>query len=291
VSRAAHQPRELRRWPFLGRTAVATGLLTPDQLRSSAWRRLCQGVYVHASVPVTHAVRTVGASLLLPEAVVTGRSAAVLWGVDLATASDDVELTLPSTGHPRRLAGVTVRRALVPTEHRARRLDVPVTTAAATAVRLAGLLDGDEAVIAVDRILATRAADLAEVRRLAADARGRGSVRARRVCQMADGLAESPQETRVRLLMARGGLPPPVAQYRVHDPRGSFVARVDFGWPQRRVAVEYDGLWHAEDEQFAKDRRRLNRLREVGWTVVFVTAADLRDPDRLVARIAAALAI
>jgi G:T-mismatch repair DNA endonuclease (very short patch repair protein) len=109
------------------------------------------------------------------------------------------------------------------------------------------------------------------------------------VAALADGRAESPQETRVRLLVGRSDLPVPVAQYRVFDERG-FVARVDFAWPDRRVAVEYDGLWHAEAGQFARDRQRLNRLQEAGWRVVFVTAADLRDPDRLVARIRAALA-
>ncbi len=55
------------------------------------------------------------------------------------------------------------------------------------------------------------------------------------------------------------------------------------------MAVEYDGLWHAEDKQFAKDRRRLNKLRAAGWTVVFVTAADLLRPEELIAQIAAAL--
>jgi very-short-patch-repair endonuclease len=70
---------------------------------------------------------------------------------------------------------------------------------------------------------------------------------------------------------------------------GFFVARVDFAWPERKVALEYDGLWHAEPGQFARDRRRLNRLREAGWTVVFVTAEDLRSPRALVDRVARAL--
>ena len=83
-------------------------------------------------------------------------------------------------------------------------------------------------------------------------------------------------------------MPDPVAQFEVMDGR-RLVARVDFAWPERKVALEYDGLWHAEEAQFAKDRDRLNRLREAGWQVVFVTAADLRRPHRLLARVAAAL--
>ena len=92
------------------------------------------------------------------------------------------------------------------------------------------------------------------------------------------------------VLVGRSDLPPPVAQYRVHDQRG-LVARVDFAWPEHRVALEYDGLWHGGRDQFFRDRERLNRLREAGWQVVFVTAVDLRDPVRLISRIAAALAV
>jgi very-short-patch-repair endonuclease len=64
---------------------------------------------------------------------------------------------------------------------------------------------------------------------------------------------------------------------------------VDFGWPEHKIALEYDGVWHGEAQQVGKDRRRLNRLTEAGWTVIFVTAADLRDPVALIARIGAGL--
>jgi len=93
----------------------------------------------------------------------------------------------------------------------------------------------------------------------------------------------------VRLLIGRSGLPAPIAQYRVFD-RDGFVARVDFAWPERRLALEYDGLWHGGAGHFIRDRERLDRLREAGWQVAFVTAADLRDPDRPLVRIAVALA-
>jgi very-short-patch-repair endonuclease len=92
------------------------------------------------------------------------------------------------------------------------------------------------------------------------------------------------------LLIGRSNLPAPVAQYRVRH-EGRVIGRVDFAWPDLKVALEYDGLWHAEDGQFASDRERLNLLREAGWHVVFVTAADMYRPDRVIARIAAALAM
>ena len=290
VSRPAAQPACLLGSPFRGTEAVARGLLSPDQLRSSAWRRLFRDVYLHRDVGVTHEVRAVAAAaLVLPGAVVTGRSAAVLWGVDLAGEDDDVELTLPPERHPVRATGLTVHRARLAGPDVLRRCGVPTTTPEATALDLAGRLEGDHAVVAVDRVLSTGLVDLVPLRARAAQATGRGSARARAVCALADERSESPQETRLRLLVVRSGLPAPVPQFSVRVD-GRFVARVDLAWPDQRVAVEYDGRWHAEPGQFARDRQRLNRLQAAGWRVVFVTAEDLHRPHELLARIEQALA-
>jgi hypothetical protein len=289
VSRPPAQPPSLLGEPFRGTDAVAGGLLTADQLRSSAWRRLFRDVYVHRDVPVTHQLRAVAAAaLVLPGAVVSGRSAAVLWGVDLAGTDAEVELTLPPGRHPVRTGGLRVRRAQLAADDVVRRRGVPVTTPEATALDLAACLEGDDAVVAVDRLLATGLVDLAPLRARAARGTGRGCARARAVCALADERAESPQETRVRLLVVRAGLPAPVPQFTVRVDR-RFVARVDLAWPGLRVAVEYDGRWHAEPGQFARDRRRLNALQAAGWRVVFVTAEDLHRPDELLARIVEAL--
>jgi hypothetical protein len=264
-------------------------MLTHRRLRGATWRRVLNDVYVHRDVPSSHELVIRAAILLLPSAVVTGCSAAVLWGAPLATADDDVEVTLPPGSHMVRLAGVRTRRALLDPAQVERRRGLRVTSPEATALRLAAVLPRERAVMAVDQLIATGVVDLGPIRALAARARGPGAARARVVSALADGLAGSPQETRLRLLIGRSRLPTPVAQYRVLDgPR--FVARVDFAWPDRKVAVEYDGLWHAEDGQFARDRQRLNGLREAGWQVVFVTAADLHRPDRVIAMIERALA-
>jgi very-short-patch-repair endonuclease len=67
-------------------------------------------------------------------------------------------------------------------------------------------------------------------------------------------------------VLVRAGLPSPVAQFRVFDEEG-FVARVDFAYPELRIAIEYDGLGHGERRAFLSDRRRLNRLVAAGWIV------------------------
>jgi very-short-patch-repair endonuclease len=268
--------------------AVAGGLLTPRQLRHRTWRRLFPDVYVHGDVPVTHALRARAAVVLRPDAVVTGASAAVLWDVELAGPDDDVEITLPSGSHPVRVSGLRVRREHLPDDWLCRRTGVRTTTPVATTVSVARHLPLDDAVVVIDQMVASGKVDLEPVRAAACRLTGRGCRRLRKASALADGLAESPQETRLRLLIVRSSLPVPVAQFRIRTGR-VFVAKVDFGWPDRRLAVEYDGLWHAEPGQFGKDRTRLNQIHAAGWRVFFVTAADLHRPADLLARLAAAL--
>jgi very-short-patch-repair endonuclease len=68
-----------------------------------------------------------------------------------------------------------------------------------------------------------------------------------------------------------------LSQYKVFGPYG-LIARVDLAWPEYKIAVEYDGLWHVGSaQQMDRDRRRLNQLVAEGWIVLHVTAARMRD--------------
>jgi G:T-mismatch repair DNA endonuclease (very short patch repair protein) len=288
----AQRPDVLRNRVFRGSWAVRRGLLTHDQLRGRAWRRLRRDVYADAHLPLDHRLLAHGVSLIAPTgAIFAGLSALVLsGGAEFATADDAVEVALPAGQRWRPGDGVRVSVAssggdVVVDRHGLSRTG-PVRTAV-DLVRRHGVEDG---VVLLDRLVQAGLADLAAVRAAVAELPScRGSRVARDVTRLADGLAQSPQETRLRLLLHRAGLPAPVAQFRIFDADG-FVARVDFAYPALRLAIEYDGLWHAETGQFAKDRQRLNRLSAAGWRVIFVTAADLRHPERLIARLAAELA-
>jgi len=291
VPPTAHRPDALRGRVFRGTWAVERGLLTRGQLRSSAWRRLRADIYADVTEPDTHRLHARGVCLAMPPgAALGGRTAAVLHGLpDVAGPSDPVEVVVPPgvRWHPQ--PGITVRSAPLSGAVLRRGSWLRWTSGVRTAVDLARREPPVEAVVLLDRLAQRGVAELAEVRAaVAALPRCRGSARARAAVAAADGLAESPQETRVRLLLLAGGLPAPVAQYtvRVAD---RFVARVDFAWPEHRLALEYDGLWHGEPGQFARDRERLNRLTAAGWRVVFVTAADLRRPELLLARVSSAL--
>lgn len=289
---AARRPPALRGQVFRARDAIDRGLLTRDALRSSAWRRLYRGVYADARLAEGPLLMIAGATLLAPAtAAFTGRTAAYLLGAEeLLDLGAPVELAVPPAERFGPVAGLRIRQASLPRSHVRRARGYRCTTAVRTALDLARHEPLDEAVPAID-VLLHRGLLLQEELEQAAAAlpRGRGSRRAPRAVALADGRAESPPESRLRLLLVAAGLPA-VPQYRVLGPDGSFLARVDLGYPDRRVAVEYDGVWHADADQLRRDRRRLNRLVAAGWVVLHLTASDLRQPEDIVRRVQQVLA-
>ena len=83
-------------------------------------------------------------------------------------------------------------------------------------------------------------------------------------------------ESEARLAMLDTGLPRPVLQYEILDGNGE-LRRVDFAWPEERVAVEYDGMdWHSGPEAMRHDRRRQAALQDVGWIVIAIVFEDVR---------------
>jgi very-short-patch-repair endonuclease len=286
------RPAELCGQVFLASDALASGALTAKQLRSGHWRRLFRGVYADPRLPVDHGLFCRGAMLVLPAgSALAGRSAACLWGARYAVdRPDPVEACVPLDSGGRNRRGLVLRRAAVASEHVTVRDGLPVMTGTRAAWEVAATHRLDTAVPVLDEMLRLGIVDSGELVALAASLAGRpGSLRAQRAIGLADAGAESPPESRLRLALVRRGLTPRT-QVRVRDPEGRVVAKVDLGFPDERVAVEYDGAYHAESGQFAKDRRRLNALQAAGWVVVFVTAADLADLDAVADRVIGLLA-
>jgi very-short-patch-repair endonuclease len=69
------------------------------------------------------------------------------------------------------------------------------------------------------------------------------------------------------------------------------LRRLDFAWPDHRLAVEYDGeFWHDGPDAMRRDRRRAAALLDVGWTVLVIVFEDVRyRPWEFVGRIDAQL--
>ena len=286
------RPEALAGRVFRGTWAIERGLLTPAQLRSSAWRSLRRDVYADSRLVVTHQVHAAGVCLVMPRAgALAGLTAASLWGApDLVSVDDPVEVVVPPGVRWTPGPGVVVRTAPLDGDVVVGRRGTRRTGRVRTALDLIRRGPVEDAVVLLDQLVHAGVVRLDDVRVAAEQLpRSRGSRVAREVVRLADGLAESPQETRLRLLFLRAGLPAPVAQYRVFDGDG-LIGRLDLAYPDLRIAIEYDGLWHGERRTFLDDRRRLNRLNAAGWLVIHVTLEDLWRPEWLVARIRAARA-
>lgn len=274
--------------PFRGSEAVATGVVTSGQLRGPQFRRIFRDVYVPAVLPLTHEVRCQGAALILPaEAVITGRSAATLRGLPLAFTQDPVEAVVGLETRVFRRAGLDLRRCEVRDDETEMWSGLRLATRQRMAFDL--LLDRSlpDAVADLDAALRASLVGHQEMQLSLAGRRDRGIVQARRALELADPRAESRPESQMRVHLVLDGLRPEV-QYRIYH-RGRLVGRADLAFPERRLAVEYDGVWHGAPLQVGPDRDRLNRLHAAGWDVVFITAQHLRDPRRLVCTVRAAL--
>ena len=82
---------------FRGSDALADGLLSPKALRGPGWTRLRYDMFADSRLEHDHELACRAAALVLPEsAVIAGRSAAFLLGVEHAASfADDVCVILP----------------------------------------------------------------------------------------------------------------------------------------------------------------------------------------------------
>ncbi|MCV7414000.1 hypothetical protein [Mycolicibacterium litorale] len=201
-------------------------------------------------------------------------TAAALFGFDTEEPKELHVLNPP--GHQLRpVDGLVVHRRdgapLVSTGERR------ATTPAWTAVEVARGLRRPRALATLDAALRSKTVSRGELWRAAIEQAGRrGIVAVRDLLPLADPRAESPLESEARLAMIDGGLPSPELQFAVVDGNGE-VRRLDFAWPDQRVAVEYDGVdWHSGPEAMRADRRRQSALMDVGWVVIPIVFEDVR---------------
>lgn len=114
----------------------------------------------------------------------------------------------------------------------------------------------------------------------------RGVVNVRELLTYADGRAESAMESEARLVMIDYHVPMPELQHEIIGRDGT-TYRVDFAWPDERVAAEYDSVeWHAGRMEMLRDKKRFAGVQEVDWLMIPIVMSDVRDrPARLADRL------
>ncbi|QZA06796.1 endonuclease domain-containing protein [Mycolicibacter heraklionensis] len=226
----------------------------------------------------------------------TGTSVAICLGTAAAAYGFDTEEPVdlhvlnPPNQQLRPADGLVVhRREGAPLSEVAGR---PATAPAWTAIEVARSLRRPRALATLDAALRSGTCSRGELQRAAIRQAGRrGIVAVRELLPLADPRADSAMESESRLMMIEGGLPLPVLQYQVVD-RDNRTWRLDFAWPEQRVAVEYDGVdWHEGPAAFVYERQRRAALEEMGWVVIPIIADDVRRrPWQTVRRIETHLA-
>ncbi|WP_109471112.1 type IV toxin-antitoxin system AbiEi family antitoxin domain-containing protein [Ornithinimicrobium cavernae] len=189
-----------------------------------------------------------------PKVAASHQSAVLAWGLPAASSSlDRRHLVHTARGRTaRRHDDFTIHTCEldgVITEHEGRRLVIPPLAVVSQALQV-GLVD---AVASMDAAVVRELTTLQEIAEMLERMRHTPLLGlARRAFGLADGLSESPGETRLRLVIIQLGLRFR-AQHWIRTETGTFY-RVDFYLPELGVVLEYDGR-----EKYLRPENRLNR--------------------------------
>lgn len=268
--------------PFTTADALAAGI-SPKVLRgmrrTGLLRTMLTGVYVDSGVPDSLDLRARALFKVAPAgSVVTDRCAAWLLGADILGPSG--RDAIPPVDVFRGGGGTRMRRGECRSgtrtfaEHDLMPVgDLLTTTPLRTALDLGRLLRRYDAIAAVDALMRVgRLSRLDLTTELPRFRGARGVVQLRQLVAAADARAESPAESRTRLLLTDAGLPEPQLQWEVRNRIGVVVYRLDLAYPEILLAVEYDGQeFHNSAADRAHDEERRAYLRALGWTCVVLT--------------------
>ncbi|MFJ8578947.1 type IV toxin-antitoxin system AbiEi family antitoxin domain-containing protein [Micromonospora sp. NPDC093277] len=270
-----------------------------NQVAMGRWRRVARAVYLVA-VPSEEAVlrrsRIRAAVLSLgPAAHAVLATAAELHGIAGLRRFDEIHVCLPG----RAARGARIRDPAIIVHqldhppHAVTAVDgIPVTAPLLTVAELILRQPRYPAVSVLDSALNRGLVRDDELPSILSMIRGRrGAVAARRYLTEANGLAQSPLETRTRLRCVDGRVPPDCLQLEVRDDDGYLLGVGDMGWRASRVIAEADGREaHETPNALFGDRHRQNRLVNAGWTVLRFTWGDTLRPDCIPSVVRRALA-
>ncbi|MHA7665909.1 hypothetical protein [Mycolicibacterium sp. HS_4_1] len=268
---------------FIGSEALAAGTVTRNDLRRH-YRRMFPDVYGPPEPTIRERAR--GAWLWSGRrGVITGVAASALHWAKYVDDDVPVEM-LWRNGRPP--TGLIVRNEAYAVDEVTTYNGIPLATPARTIFDLGRHLDRDAAVARIDALLWVGRVGVGDVQPIIGRYRwARGLEQLRVALELADDGAESPRETRLRLLLTDAGMRPTDTQIPVYE-GNRLITKFDMGWKHLLVGVQYDGGHHQTDrDQYVRDQRALSKLEARNWIVVKVIKED--TDDDVLARVAAAL--
>lgn len=260
----------------LGRGAIA------HRVKVRAMQRLHVNVYLLGAAPPTPMARARAAALACgPDAVVSHRSAACLFGL-LPETTGDVDVTIPGR-HQAPRPGIRRHRVKsLPRHHVTNANGIRVTSIARTICDLAATESARATEQAFQEALYREiVTDKALKAVLAREPRRRGSPVIRALLNN-PSLTRSERERRILRLIKDAQLPKPLTNVPLNG------YKADVFWPQYNLILEFDG-WqaHGHRHAFESNRKRDQVMLAKGLRTLRVTDRQLTtEPIALVARIA-----
>ncbi|GAA1628911.1 DUF559 domain-containing protein [Catellatospora bangladeshensis] len=243
------------------------------RLRRGDWRVVIGPVLTRAGRQVTPLLRDRAVLLAVPDAVLSGPSAARRYGLEVPDLRTCVTV---APGRKVRHAGLRVHREVLAPADLSLVEGVLFTAPAQTVVDCVRELRPDDADLVLDRAIQRRLITFEEFVERVRGQTGRHGVGPliRAAARHADGARSAAER-----LLVQGLRQARIAGWRanlpVHDEDG-LIGAVDFGFAEIRLAIEVDGqAWHSAADRFQQDRTRQNRLVRAGWTVLRFTWQDL----------------
>ena len=203
-----------------------------------------------------------------------------------------VHLSLPvgAPGRRGKRNDVHIHYLRVPAEHVDEVGGLRVTSPTRTVIDCARLLSLPAGLVIADAALNAELTTLTDLRReVAQHRRCHGVATAMRVIDLADPLAQSPGETRTRLIVREAGYAVD-SQAELADQDGEFLGCVDLVVRGSKVVIEFDGRAKysngesVEAAHWAAKLRR-DRIENAGFPVLAVTWRDLSRPRLIVKRL------
>jgi hypothetical protein len=291
--RRAPLPLHLTTGSFSLRAADKAGV-TRTRTAASDLVTVSRGVRVPAGSAAAGPAALRAYTDLDDDSILSLASAARLWRAPLPGRLEEdwrIHLARPrGRSTPRRVNVVGHQLRLLPDE--VVELDgVRLTSPARTWLDLASVLASDDLVAAGDSLVCAhgpefpvpRAAlcSIEDLRDMVERHPGsRGVRKARAAVELVRVGADSPPETRLRLLLVRAGLPEPVLNHVVREENpwggnGAAVLWPDAAYPRWRIALQYEGIHHSGEDQYLRDIRRADTALRLGWLEVRISRLDL----------------
>jgi very-short-patch-repair endonuclease/predicted transcriptional regulator of viral defense system len=279
-------------YAVIGRAqAVALGMshsTIKTKLENGLWRPVERGVYVMSGAPACWERSVVVAVVASGTGAVASHRAAGRLHALLHEVPTVVDITVLRGRHPRPGHGREVHRTRVLRSSDVTRVrGIPVTSVPRTLLDLVRVLSDEVMEAALDTALLLGRTSIGAMRRyLAACGRTRYVGRLVRVLDDREfGVPASELERVFERILKRERLPYPSRQHT------HLRYRVDYAYPDQRIAVEVDGrATHSGKQDVQRDRRRQNDIVLDGFLVLRFTWDDVtKDPDYVVATIRRAL--